>query len=260
LVLATTALAETEPRFDQVAVFGDSLSDTGNAGRFSNGPVWVEHLSARLGVRLEASQTGGLNFSVGGAHLNAGAGAQGLRAQADLFLRRPQPEGRTLYIVFGGGNDLLAEIGQADAIQRAGTVARSLAGIAADLARHGARDLLVPNLPDIGMTPAVRARGDAAVLQAGKLSEAFNAALDHVLAELGAANPELRIYSLDVHGMARSVRTDPGAFGFKDVVAPCRDLPSCEGYLFWDDVHPTTRAHERLAEAAFGTLSAPQQK
>jgi phospholipase/lecithinase/hemolysin len=29
------------------------------------------------------------------------------------------------------------------------------------------------------------------------------------------------------------------------------------GYLFWDDVHPTTQAHRRLADAALQVLKAP---
>ena len=46
------ASAGAAPRFAALYVFGDSLSDSGNAGRFSNGPVWVEHLAERLGLKL----------------------------------------------------------------------------------------------------------------------------------------------------------------------------------------------------------------
>jgi phospholipase/lecithinase/hemolysin len=41
-----SASAQDPPPIDHIVVFGDSLSDTGNAGRFSNGPVWVEQLAA----------------------------------------------------------------------------------------------------------------------------------------------------------------------------------------------------------------------
>jgi phospholipase/lecithinase/hemolysin len=47
-----------DPPFDHIVVFGDSLSDAGNAGRFSNGPVWVEQLAARLEVALRPTQAG----------------------------------------------------------------------------------------------------------------------------------------------------------------------------------------------------------
>ena len=45
-----SASAQDPPPIDHIVVFGDSLSDTGNAGRFSNGPVWVEQLAARLEI------------------------------------------------------------------------------------------------------------------------------------------------------------------------------------------------------------------
>ena len=80
-----SASAQDPPPFDHIVVFGDSLSDTGNAGRFSNGPVWVEQLAARLEVALMPTQAGGLNFAVGGARLDPLSGPHSLRAQADLF-------------------------------------------------------------------------------------------------------------------------------------------------------------------------------
>src|SRR5215212_9367238 len=70
--------------FPALVVFGDSLSDTGNAGRFSNGPVWVEHVARRIGARLRPSAEGGTNHAVGGAR--ASGGPNGLRAQVDAFL------------------------------------------------------------------------------------------------------------------------------------------------------------------------------
>jgi len=49
-------------------------------------------------------------------------------------------------------------------------------------------------------------------------------------------------------------RKDPAGFGFVDVSTPCNVLPTCEGHLFWDGVHPTTQAHARLGDAALQVL------
>jgi outer membrane lipase/esterase len=65
----------------------------------------------------------------------------------------------------------------------------------------------------------------------------------------------LRLHRLDVAKLAEQVRADPAAAGFLDISSPCGGRPNCEGYLFWDDVHPTTQAHRRLAEAAIRVLS-----
>jgi cholinesterase len=48
MVLSRSAAAQAQPTFDHLVIFGDSLSDSGNAGRYSNGPVWVEQLAEML--------------------------------------------------------------------------------------------------------------------------------------------------------------------------------------------------------------------
>ena len=244
------------PAFDQIVVFGDSLSDNGNAGRSSNGPVWVEYLSERLGLTLKPSRTGGLNFAVGGARLDPGSGNTSLRTQANAFLGSSRPPGRTLHIVYGGGNDLLAAVGDPQAKTIIDAAVTSLMSIVADLAKQGATDILVPNLPGIGITPAVRARGSQAVEAGNKLAERFNSALDQSLSGF-AGRTDVRLHRLDVWQLAERVQADPAAAGFVDITNPCNQRRSCEGYLFWDNVHPTTQAHRRLAVAAAQVLDRP---
>jgi outer membrane lipase/esterase len=129
----------------------------GNAGRFSNGPVWVEQLAEMLKLPLAASERGGQNFAVGGAKVEEGP--QSLREQVEAFLKQPRPSGRTLYVIWGGGNDVLAAIGEPDAPSKVTAAAASLKSIVAELIAHGVSDLLVPNLPDVSVTPEVQAHG-----------------------------------------------------------------------------------------------------
>lgn len=247
--------ARSAPLFDAIVVMGDSLSDNGNAGRASNGPVWVEYLAADMQLMLEPSRAGGTNYAVGGARLDPRSGSTSLRAQADAYLRRSSPRGRILHIVFGGGNDLLAMVGQPQSVSKVDAAIASARSIVADLARRGATDILVPNLPAIGITPAVRAQGQTAVEAANRLAEQFNRGLDQALSEF-AGQTSLRLYRLDVWRLAERVSADPAAGGFADMTTPCHQHRRCEGHLFWDSVHPTTQAHRRLAEAAVQVLEA----
>ncbi|MFZ1426597.1 MAG: hypothetical protein WAS21_07515, partial [Geminicoccaceae bacterium] len=110
--------------------------------------------------------------------------------------------------------------------------------------------VLVPNLPDIGITPALRAAGPTAAAEARRRSLAYGDALTLVLDRVEDRYPDMAILRLDVHGLAERVLADPGAAGFRDVIDPCQSRPSCESALFWDPIHPSTYAHARLAAAA----------
>ena len=54
-----------------------------------------------------------------------------------------------------------------------------------------------------------------------------------------------------------SGRADHCSLRLCRIAKPCNTSGRCEGYLFWDQVHPTTQAHQCLAEAALRALSWP---
>jgi outer membrane lipase/esterase len=250
--MGPSAKAEEPSSFDRLVVLGDSLSDVGNSGRYSNGPVWVEYVGEHLGLAVEPSSGGGTNYAVGGARLDPASGSNNLRAQADRYLAVTPDLRGTLHIVLGGGNDLLAAAGMPTGTQAVEIAAEALAGIVFDLVAHGATEILVSNLPDVGITPAVRAYGPEAIAEAGELSRRFNALISEKLAPL--ADSTVRLRWLNLHAMGERAQMDPASFGFHNTTVPCNGLRSCDGYLFWDQIHPTTAAHRRLADAALESL------
>ncbi|EHD06258.1 Outer membrane esterase, partial [Salmonella enterica subsp. enterica serovar Urbana str. R8-2977] len=56
--------------FDSLTVFGDSLSDTGNNGRWTwdsgQNKLYDEQLAERFGLALSPSNNGGSNYAAGG--------------------------------------------------------------------------------------------------------------------------------------------------------------------------------------------------
>lgn len=253
--LAAAPVAAEPPTFGRLVVFGDSLSDNGNAGRFADGPVWVEHMAERMGVELRPSRLGGTNYAVGGALTHGGTNS--LREQADDFLagrRRGGIDAKALYVVWGGGNDLLAAMFDPSPGRIPRAAASAIAKIVADLFKAGAKHVLVPNLPDVGMTPAVRTQSPVVAAAARQLSLAFNEALERELSSLEAG--DARLYRLDVMALAERVLADPGTAGFVNLATPCFGT-GCEGFLFFDQVHPTAYAHRRLAAAALATIGLP---
>lgn len=258
------------------------------AGRFQNGPSYAELLWEQLGLAgdLTPSLLGGTNYAVGGARSRyhnfdldavglppagpAAFEAFGLVAQFGQYrsVHGMTADPDALYVVWGGSNDIqdvlaLAGAGnvsgaQSRLVQAVGDVASVVAGLAAD----GARQILVPTVPDLGLVPAVRAAGAQA---AGSFfSQAFNDALDQALAGL-AADPGLDIVRYDVFDLLREIAANPGAFGLANVGDPClqnfyvaaalvpsQPVTTCgapDEHLFWDIVHPSARTHEILAQA-----------
>ncbi len=80
------------PGYDAIYVFGDSYCDVGNiyaatkgaiplsppyyAGRFSNGPIWVEHVASAMGLPMKPALAvpGGTDYAVGGAYVLSAQG------------------------------------------------------------------------------------------------------------------------------------------------------------------------------------------
>ena len=303
LALADVSNAESLlPSFRAVIVFGDSLSDTGNAakateipqapyfaGRFSDGPVWVEDVAAALGEKVTAFLQGGTNFAFGSATT-----ADMLHLQVNFFLITHilRVDSRALYIVFGGGSDMRRIMGTyAEAVQQgthpavakaaaqagAITAAKNLAQVVQVLFDAGGMTFLVPNLPDVGRTPQTQvldngfpATADRPTAVAAKLTRLFNAEVDKALAQLSRLS--INIIRLNTHALLRAIINDPAAFGLANVADACLttaagapadpltrnpvacSAPGPDQFLFWDNQHPTTVAHQFLAEAALDAL------
>lgn len=277
LLLALSASVASAVPYASMYVFGDSLSDTGNAyiltggavppsppysQRFSNGPVAVEHLAnSHLGIGLAPSVLGGNNYAVGGATTgNAsyipGMDGTGMLNQLAWFSAAPpafNPD-TTLFFVWGGANDFFFAPSPAAIAPALGNLANTITA----LTGLGAKHFLVPNLPDLGITPDGRALGAGGSAGLTALSQAFNANLGLTLASLAPLGAD--IVAFDTYGTLNDVIAHAGDYGFTNVTDQCLGNPACTdpySYLFWDGVHPTTHADAVLADRFAAAVPEP---
>lgn len=253
-------------KINQLYIFGDSLSDTGNIyratagaypssppyfqGRYSNGLVWVEYLAS--GLKLTAKQS--TNFAFGGATTGTSSmnGIPGLLAQVNNFTKgHPDINPNALYVLWAGANDYL--YGASNSTMPIENLSKAIQL----LSTRGAKKILVANIPDLGKLPATRytakstslsESATASNLSLAKSFEVLNDKLGH----------DTQIIELDVNSLYREAITEPAKFGFTNVTNAClNNVAVCDNpdkFLFWDGIHPTTAGHRILAEAALKAL------
>jgi phospholipase/lecithinase/hemolysin len=283
-----TGAARAGP-FTQFVVFGDSLSDNGNAfigtngstpapplytvGRFTDGPdtipagtaggVWHEDLSGLLGEPVSTPfLAGGTNFAVGGAKVLPGDPViPSLAQQVALALSATggHADPNALYIVWGGANDLYGAV-ETSGETAAGVAAtetaaiNSLAGDIATLASAGARNFLWLNLPQLATTP----RGMADPLNAA-LSQASTQFRTDVASQTALLEQSLgvRIADVDAYTLYQTIVANSGAFGYTNVTTTAQGLNvNPDQYLFWDfPSHPTTTGHRLIALSAESAIA-----
>ncbi len=270
-------------------------------GRFSNGPIWVDNLAEDLGLTITpytelpvfspelplassvtlissslegspflngATTTSSVNFAFGDAQTGEnGAGefgdfSPGVLTQVEWFVNDHQQAQQladpdALYIVWAGPNDYLTvpDAEPEEVVDNLETSIESLFNL-------GARNFLVPNIPDLGKTPiAQTANRPVSPAQLTDLTEQHNSLLEETLDELSGTLNGINLMPLDVDELFNDILANPEEFGLTNISEPCLDpmtLSSCSNsdeYLFWDLLNPTASAHEILGEFALGTLA-----
>ena len=266
VLMAMTPIASASS-FSSVVVYGDSLSDNGNLyaldggtyppsppyymGRFSNGPVIAEQLAADLGAPLYDFAVGGAtsgvgNYIDGGTQAALGSlGLPGMQLEvaspgSAAILASPLTS-TGLFVVWGGANDFLT--GGSPTV-----AAADIDAIVAKLESDGVKNILVPGMPDLGLTPDFF--GDPV---ATAYSVVFNTTLQATL-------PAGATY-VDTFNLLHQLESDPSAYGLTNVTDPCfNGVTVCSNpsqYLFWDGFHPTTATDAIVAED-FAAAATPE--
>lgn len=281
--------------YSSVTFFGDSLTDGGyfkpfldkeESGQFTTNPdnTWATPFAESLGLTSTAQTLGGdgsgNNYAIGGARAGLDVEREGLpvasaKTQLDSYLENNSVDSKGLYSVWIGANDLLAVVN--DLSNKDSIISEAVedqVGIINKLHNNGANYILVPNIPDVGLTPYLSALGQGLQDFGTKMSEQYNDTLYSGIKQTGA-----NVIPLDTFGLLQKVAKNPSAYGFSNMNGTACTNKDDKGnveslkcgrddldkenannsYFFADSIHPTGRAHKMIADYANAVVTAPGQ-
>lgn len=231
---------------------------------------WVEQFAASLPSHPEVADSldGGTNYAYGFATTGNGTSTLAFGTSnlfpvqvenmgqqiTDYLATYPKINNQTLFIVWGGAIDVLDATSVKDVTNAAFNEVLNLQR----LIDAGATQFLVVNLPPLGLTPRLNGT-PAAALTATAGAALFNAYVATGVAVLRDFYwyRRLKVYQLDSFRLLDSIVARPSVYSLSNVNLPAQGQSQVDPdtYLFWDDLHPTTRGHNILAGSATGLVT-----
>jgi len=291
LAIAATALfpfgAGAAPigAFSDVVVFGDSLSDPGNvlttiAGilgapspltplfpndQITNGDTWATQLGLDLAsgrnfaqAAARAVPTDPIPFEINGVTIPLDV--PDFDAQRALFKSaNPDLGTNSLALVAIGGNDIRDALASGDLVGGITSAVEAIVVGVGDLLTSGMDNVLVFGAPDLGLTPQASSLGISDLATTASFS--FNTELRTQLASTFGPTPAIDYF--DMFGFFNEIQSNSAAYGLTNTSDPCVFLiladptATCDGFAFYDDLHPTEHVHGLLADAVHAQLVAP---
>jgi outer membrane lipase/esterase len=252
-------------------------------GRFTDGAytapaaqkyfgVWIEQYAATLPSKpkIKASLDGGTDYAYGFATTGSGAApftfgpsnslsvnVSNIGQQITKYLKtHPKIDDKTLFVVWGGAIDLLYAKSTDDVIDAGINQTLNIQR----LVDAGATQFIVPNLPPLGSVPKLNG-SSATSVPATEASVLYNDVLGAGLAVVQEFNSSkhVKITLLDVFSLFNKIIASPAKYSLVDVTSSSQGEPvDPDTYLFWDDLHPTTRGHNILALAVESAVASKQ--
>ncbi|MEL6553004.1 MAG: SGNH/GDSL hydrolase family protein [Cyanobacteria bacterium J06621_11] len=182
----------------------------------------------------------------------------GVSGQIDQFATElaGQPADKDgLYFIFASANDFFeySDFGLPGTVQALATqTVDSIGQSVAKLSALGANQFLVVNSSDLEILPGVIEFGQTedALLFTQQVNALLPAELESISQQLGS---EILLY--DHVAISDEIRTNPQEYNLSNVDEPCQPVfpvePQCtnpDEYYFWDEYHPTRRAHQIIGD------------
>ncbi len=139
-----------------------------------------------------------------------------------------------------------------------------------NLIQQGYRNFVLLNLPDLSLTPRFRKKSTKEQENAAKCSKYFNkqltAKVQQVIEKYNYSNTPLHLSVFNVSTQFEKIYTHCEEYGFdkiklaspfieseefkqsqKNLMHQKEHISPADGYMFWDDIHPTMDTHTWLA-------------
>ena len=269
-----------------LVVFGDSLSDMGNAkdsilnvpdvppywqGRFSNGMVWIEYLSQAYGVTTTygSGTSVGDNRAFGGAQTGPGFSyllLPNVGSQISNYLANVQSSfaANDVVSLWAGGNDFLYGTANSD------TIVTNMESHIRQLEAAGATTFIIPNLPPLEKTPEILGRSQTQQQNIASEVASYNAKLASLVSSL-KLELGITVYSVNAYSIFNDIIENKDALGLTNTQssacsgnAGLLPLPICNSgdpvvanvdeYIFFDKAHPTRAMHQYIGRFAVESI------
>ncbi|MFC3908324.1 SGNH/GDSL hydrolase family protein [Legionella dresdenensis] len=332
-VLLSFGARAYDNRFDNMVIFGDSLSDNGNLyrylwhllpvsppyfeGHFANGQVWVEYLYDSY-FPDGMNQRGFQDYAVGGAGAVLSYKQNlpftlGIELNDYFYWHTYGRQETSLYTLWIGANNYIN--GPTNVENITDRVVDAISEGVERLIAHGGNKFIIANLPDLARLPQASNSSHKGLLT--ELTLTHNRKLEALIKHLKVKHADCLFIYFDAYTLFNESIDHASDFGFFNTTEPCylgsysgwlaelksddetlyeslkqrspqmteeqwqmirnnpqlreaalaaywysllprsvQDEPSyCEGYVFWDQVHPTTAVHKMIAEKVAQLIS-----
>jgi outer membrane lipase/esterase len=259
------------------------------AKAFTNGPTAVVQLAELLKIPpltpalyfIDPANNlnPGTNYAIAGARA-AGNEPIDLNTQIGAFLLGLQAQGinapsDALYILFIGGNDI-RDMRDSTDFKTVYTIlekaSQNIQNGLSLLIASGARHIIVVNSPDIGNLPETKIKAASQhqfhlIKRARLFTRAYNQALADTVSRVEKAT-QLDLVLFDVFTTFNNIVKDSRSYLFTNAKDACFSsiafiyYPTCssselDAFVYFDEIHPTRRVHERVGRAMFAMVPEP---
>lgn len=270
-----------------------------NHDSFTNGPVAVQVLANALGLNADpslfvtgfkdvnnlfggSSYTPGTNYAVAGATTAAspprgGVLGANLPQQVGAYLSTTgnKADPNALYILFAGGNDVRNAALYATSATGPGLISSAVmteVGLIQTLASAGARNFLVPNVPNVGIIPEFAQDNPSLAAAATAYSQSYDAQLAAGLT--GLVLPQgTALSQFDLYTFNGNIQANAASYGLVNTTDRCftatplsaAATPQCgtgganvNSFAYWDSIHPSGTVQALWAQGMLLSLGVVQ--